>query len=94
MSTRAIERLLVGWNRDRVDLGSDEALVQVTDRGDLAAWRELYALAAGDPTLRLRMLRVVQRVPLAFPAYWRAALASLGVPIDWDAPVPRDDRGV
>lgn len=93
MITRALERTVVGWNRSRMDLASDEILAQVLDRGDLAAWRELYHLAAGDERLRGRILSVVHRVPLPYPAFWRAALASLGEPIDWTIPLP-EDRGI
>jgi hypothetical protein len=88
--TRAIERTVVGWNRSRMDLASDEILAQVLDRGDLAAWRELYHLAAGDERLRRRILSVVHRVELPYPAFWRAALAGLGEPIDWTIPLPED----
>lgn len=90
MSTRALERAVVGWNRDRLELESDEVLAQVLDRGDLAAWRELYVLAAQDPQLRRRILGIVGRVPLPFPGYWRAAMASLGERVDWSAPFPAD----
>jgi len=93
VSTAALERAVVGWNRSHLDLASDEVLAQVLDRGDLAAWRELYALAAADPRLRRRILVIVERVPLPFPAYWRAAMASLGEPVDWSAPPP-DDPGI
>jgi len=48
------------------------------DRGELAAWKELYALAAGDAALGRRMLAVIRRVPLPYPSFWLAALASLG----------------
>jgi hypothetical protein len=91
VSVRALERTVVGWNRSRLDLRSDEVLAQVLDRGDLAAWRELYALVAEDASLRRRILAVVRRVPLPYPAFWLAALASLGEPIDWSAPLPRED---
>ncbi len=90
MSTRALQRSVTSWNRSRLDLASDEVLAQILDRGDLAAWRELYALAAKDPHLRRRILVVVERVPLPFPAYWRAAMASLGERVDWSAPPPAD----
>ena len=90
MSTRALERTVVDWNRSRLDLDSDEVLAQVLDRGDLAAWRELYALAANDRDLRRRILGVVCRVPLPYPCYWRAAIASLGERVDWLAPLPSD----
>lgn len=91
MSTRALERTVVGWNRSRLDLASDEVLAQVLDRGDLEAWRELYQLASADAGLRRRILGVVRRVPLPYPGFWLAALASLGEAVDWTAPVPRDD---
>ena len=90
MTTRALERVVIGWNRSRLDLDSDEVLAQILDRGDLAAWRELYALAAKDSLLRRRILAVVERVPLPFPAFWRAAMASLGERVDWSAPLPSD----
>jgi hypothetical protein len=90
VSISALERTVVGWNRSHLDLGSDEVLAQVLDRGDLAAWRELYALAAKDPALRRRILRVVERVPLPLPAYWIAAMAALGEPVDWTLPRPED----
>ena len=90
MSTRALERAVVSWNRSRLELESDEVLAQILDRGDLAAWRELYALAASDPMLRRRILGVVGRVPLPYPCFWRAAMASLGETVDWSAPVPSD----
>jgi len=93
VSTRALERTVVSWNRSRMDLASDEVLAQVLDRGDLAAWRELYQLAAGDERLRRRILAVVHRVPLPYPSFWRAALASLGEAIDWAVPLP-EDRGI
>ena len=91
MSTRALEQLVVGWNRSRLDLASDEMLAQILDRGDVAAWRELYVLAAADGELRRRILGVVRRVPLPYPAFWLAALASLGEDVDWSAGVPKDD---
>jgi hypothetical protein len=50
-------RTVVSWNRSRMDLASDEVLAQILDRGDLAAWRELYHLAAGDERLRRRILQ-------------------------------------
>jgi hypothetical protein len=61
------------------------------DRGDVEAWRELYRLASTDATLRRRILGVVRRVPLPFPCFWLAALASLGEDIDWSTSLPRDD---
>lgn len=64
-------------------------LAQILDRGDLAAWQALYALAAADPALRRRILALVRRVPLPYPAFWLAALASLGDAVDSDDPVAR-----
>jgi hypothetical protein len=86
-----MERLVVGWNRSRLDLESDEVLAQILDRGDVAAWRELYELAAADAALRRRILGVIRRVAVPFPGFWLAALATLGESIDWSAPLPRDD---
>ena len=91
MSTGALERTVVGWNRSRLDLASDEVLAQILDRGNIDAWRELYRLASADASLRRRILAVVHRVALPYPGFWLAALASLGEPIDWAVPVPRDD---
>ncbi|HET7291439.1 MAG TPA: hypothetical protein VFM88_03345 [Vicinamibacteria bacterium] len=91
MSLRALERTVVSWNRSRLDLDSDEVLAQILDRGDLAAWRELYALASQNPGLRRRIHAVVRRVPLPYPGFWLAALASLGEPIEWTMPLPQDD---
>ena len=79
------------WNRDRLDLRSDEILAQILDRGDLVAWRELYRLASLDPELRRRILAVVGRVPLPYPGFWLAALEGLGQPVDWKRPLPEDE---
>jgi len=78
------------WNRDYLDLRSDEVLAQILDRGELAAWRELVALAESDPALRARMRRVVFTVPLAYAHFWLAALANLGEDVSLDAALPRD----
>jgi hypothetical protein len=83
--------VVVGWNRTRLDLRSDEMLAQILDRGDLDAWKELYALSMGGASLRRRILAVVRRVPLPYPAFWLAALASLGETVDWTVPLPRDE---
>ena len=91
MSTDALERTVVGWNRSRLDLRSDEVLAQVLDRGDVASWRELYQLAARDEALRRRILGIVRRVPLPYPAFWLAALSGLGEAVDWTEPIPHDD---
>ena len=37
MTTRALERAVLAWNRDRLDLAGDETLVRVLDRGSLRA---------------------------------------------------------
>jgi hypothetical protein len=89
MSAGALERTVVGWNRSRLDLASDEVLAQIRDRGDLEAWSELYRIASTESGLRRRILGVVQRVPLPYPAFWLAALAGLGEDIDWSRTLPR-----
>ncbi len=76
------------WNRDALDLRSDEVLAQILDRGELADWRELYRLAHADAQLRARIRRIVVTVPLPLPHFWLAALAGLGETVDFDAPVP------
>ena len=86
MSALSTSRAL--WNRTELDLNSDEVLAQLLDRGELAAWRELYALAAADPVLRRRILHVVLTVPLPLPRFWLAALAALGEPVDLSVPLP------
>jgi hypothetical protein len=91
VSQSALERVVVGWNRRHLDLASGEVLAQILDRGDIEAWRELYQLASTDTALRHRIHSVVRRVALPYPGFWLAALASLGDPIDWTVPVPRDD---
>jgi hypothetical protein len=40
--------------------------------------------------MRKRIVIVVRRVPLPYPAFWLAAMASLGEPIDWTLPLPSD----
>jgi hypothetical protein len=89
MSALARSRAL--WNRERLELTSDEVLAQILDRGEIEAWRELYAKAAVDAALRKRIVRVIARVPMAYPHAWRAAMASLGEDVDIGAPVPRDE---
>lgn len=70
------------WNRSRLDLRSDEVLAQILDRGDLDDWRELYGLAAHDPSLRRRIVRVCTSVPVAMPHLFIAAMAALGEPVE------------
>ncbi len=77
------------WNRNRLDIASDEQLAQLLDRGEHWAWRELYRQAARDPHLRRRILGIVHSVPLPLPRLWLAALASLGEEVDLGADLPR-----
>jgi hypothetical protein len=93
MTLSALERSRALWNRQRLDLSSDEVLAQILDRGEIEAWRELYAMAVLDGVLRARILRVIERVPLPFPHAWLAALATLGEKVDFAARLPRE-RGV
>jgi hypothetical protein len=88
MSTAALERSRALWNRTHLDLRSDETLAQILDRGELQAWRELYAMAREDADLRKRILSVVRSVPLPLPHFWLAAMAGLGEQVDFDAPLP------
>ena len=79
------------WNRDRLDLASDEILAQILDHGDMADWREVFGLASRDPGLRRRIVAIARRVPLAHAGFWLAAMASLGEAIDWATPLPEDE---
>lgn len=81
------------WNRCRLDLESDEILAQILDRGEMASWRALYRLAREDSALRRRIARLVTTVPLPLPHFWLAALASLGEPVDFTAPLPSYEDG-
>ncbi len=76
------------WNRSELNLESDEVLAQLLDRGDMAAWRALYRIAAADARLRARIQRVILNVPTPLPRFWLAALASLGEVVDYDVPLP------
>jgi len=85
------------WNRRRLELASDEVLVQILDRGELAAWRELYRLA-GQPgeeaaALRRRIVRLCRTVPLSFPHLFLAAMTALGERLEPypEVPPPMDD---
>ena len=84
----SIETSRALWNRSRLALESDEVLAQVLDRGEMAAWRDLYRMARADAGLRSRIARIVLTVPLPLPRFWLAALADLGEPVDVTAPVP------
>jgi hypothetical protein len=88
MSAPALESSPALWNRTELCLSSDEVLAQLLDRGDMATWRALYRLAADDADLRARIRRVILAVPVPAPRFWLAALASLGEPVDFDAPLP------
>lgn len=88
--TSTLESSKALWNRDRLDLRSEETLAQILDRGTLDDWRAIYRLAAEDEELRARLRRVVERVPIGYPYLWRTALATLGEEVDLDAPVPKD----
>jgi hypothetical protein len=88
MNDASLESSRALWNRTRLALESDEALAQILDRGEIAAWRQLYRLARTDAELRARIARTVLTVPLPLPRFWLAALAALGEPVDLDAPVP------
>ena len=57
------------WNRTGLDLDSDEILAQILDRGEMAAWRVLYRVAAADPGLRARIKQLVLAVPLPLPRF-------------------------
>jgi len=65
-------------------------LAQILDRGSLEDWRALYRLLGedlrGDRRLAARVGRMVETVPIPYPHIWRAALASLGVAVDWSRP--------
>jgi hypothetical protein len=76
------------WNRDVLDLRGDEVLAQLLDRGEPAAWRELYRRAKADGELRARLLRIIRSTPLPLPRFWLALLAAAGETVDFDAPVP------
>ena len=81
------------WNRCALDLGSDEVLAQLLDRGDMADWRALYQLAKHEPALRQRIAHLAATVPLPLPRFWLAALASLGDPVDLGMRVAAFDDG-
>jgi hypothetical protein len=81
------------WNRSRMTIESDEVLAQILDRGGITEWREVYRLCRHDRALRLRIANIVQRIPVALPRLWLAALADLGEPIDVSAPVPDYHEG-
>ena len=91
MSQLAHSRAL--WNRSHLELGSDEVLAQILDRGSIADWRELHALAREDRELRGRILSVVRRVPVPLPHFWLALLRALGDDVDVGQSTPEYDQG-
>jgi hypothetical protein len=88
MSAQSLETSRALWNRNTLDLASDEVLAQLLDRGEMTAWRELYRLARQDASLRARIRHLVLHVPVPLPRFWLAALAALGEPVDLGTPVP------
>jgi len=78
------------WNRSTVDLRSDEQLAQLMDRGSLADWAELRNVATTDASLRARMRTITETVEIGFPGFWLALLTSMGEPVDWNLPLPKD----
>jgi hypothetical protein len=86
------------WNRSGLRLESDEVLAQLLDRGELAAWRELYRLASGpEPeaaALRRRILHLCRTVPLSFPHLFIAAMGALGEVTDPYPEVPEPDDAI
>lgn len=78
------------WNRARFDLRSDEILAQVLDRGGLAEWREMYALAATDADLRRRIAHIAVTVPIGYPGFWVASMAALGESVAWPERWPEE----
>lgn len=93
MNAPELENSAALWNRDRLDLRSDETLGQLLDRGEMRVWRVLYGMAREDANLRRRIAHIVRTVPTPLPYFWLAALASLGEPIDLTTRVPEYDAG-
>ncbi len=97
MSQFDLESSRTLWNRRRLALESDEVLAQVLDRGEIEAWREIYRLASGSgeqsSTLRRRIIRLCQSVPLSFPHLFLAAVGALGERLEPypEVPEPVDD---
>ena len=82
------------WNRDRLDLESDEVLAQLVDRGSLEDWKALHQLmsdgSAGAEGLCERVHRVLYRAPTGHPYFWLAALSRLGHSVDWEKEPAKD----
>ena len=77
------------WNRDGLDLDSDEVLAQILDRGRVRDWRAIYALARESPALRARIVRLCQTAPIGFAHLFLAAMANLGETIETWPPARR-----
>ena len=84
------------WNREKLDLESDEVLAQLIDRGSLEDWSALYRLLSAEGAearrLRARVHAVLYKAPSGFPHFWLAVLSGLGHPVDWTIE-PRKDPG-
>ena len=86
--TEAVGRSRALWNRDALDLRSDEVLAPASrPRRDGRVARALPD-GAGRLWLRARIHRIVLTVPVTLPHFWLAALGSLGQSVDLSAPVP------
>ncbi|MGH7151351.1 MAG: hypothetical protein ACREIU_11670 [Planctomycetota bacterium] len=83
------------WNREGLDLASDEVLGQILDRGEVEAWREIYRLATGESAsardLRRRVLDLCRRGAVSFPHLFLAAMGALGERLE---PYPGVDADV
>jgi hypothetical protein len=73
-----------------LDLRSDEVLAQVLDHGSLDDWRELFALASGDPWFSSSDPRCGAPRPDCLSGFWLSALVALGEDIDWRAALPEE----
>ncbi len=78
------------WNRRSLDLRSDETLAQLLEWGTRAEWQEIYRLAASDPRLRRRILRLALEVPLTYAGFWLSATSALGEPVQWPSRWPEE----
>lgn len=78
------------WNRNTLRLESDETLAQILDRGEMASWRALYSLARDEIELRKRIARLLDTAPIGMVHFWKAALQSLGEPVDYARRRPPD----
>jgi len=94
MTSDALTRSRALWNRNSLNLQSDEILAQILDRGEMSAWRALYELAREQAELRRRIARIVTTVPVPLPHFWLAALKSLGEPVDLGVKVPDYGEGL